>query len=33
MSSHQNQAFDGSLDQPTQILQGRLLTLGAQLHA
>jgi hypothetical protein len=28
----QNQSFGASLDQPTQILQGRLLTLGAQLH-
>jgi len=28
----QNQTFGTSLDQPTQILQGRLLTLGAQLH-
>ena len=28
----QNQTFGASLDQPTQILQGRLLSLGVQLH-
>jgi hypothetical protein len=28
----QNQTFGPALDQPTQVLQGRLLSFGAQLH-
>ena len=28
----QNQTYGGALDQPTQVLQGRLLSFGAQFH-
>ena len=28
----QNQTYGTALDQPTQVLQGRLLSLGAQFH-